>query len=73
MLQRIHLRIRLLVNAKFHDDNEKCSAIISLTERQLGVVAEHFYENNKAVTLTGDRSISSIGISPFKVKRLFSG
>jgi hypothetical protein len=28
---------------------------------------------NKAMTLTGNRFISSIGISPFKVKRLFSG
>lgn len=30
------------VNGDFHDDNEKCSAIISLNDRQLGVVAEHF-------------------------------
>ena len=67
------MRLLLFVNGEFHGENAKCSAIISLTERQLGVVAEHFNEKNKAVTLTGDRSISSIGISPFKVKRLFSG
>jgi hypothetical protein len=30
-------------------------------------------KKNKAMTLTGDRFISSIGISTFKVKRLFSG
>ena len=33
---------RILVNAKLHDDKEKCSAIISLTDRQLGVIAEDF-------------------------------
>ena len=37
------------VNGDFHDDNEKCSAIISLTERQLGVVAEDFSENLNTV------------------------
>jgi hypothetical protein len=30
-------------------------------------------QKNKAITFTGGRSISSIGISLFKVKRLFSG
>jgi hypothetical protein len=31
------------------------------------------YKNNKAIAFTGNRFISSIGISFFKVKRLFSG
>ena len=34
-------------NGDFHDDNEKCSAIISLNGKQLGVVAEHFLKKRK--------------------------
>ena len=37
------------MNAKLHDDKEKCSAIISLTDRQLGVIAEDFLENLNTV------------------------